>query len=114
MSCLMGTVFLDRLLWITLVFAVATCAYAAASTMVLNLPADIYWTGSVATVSGISGAGAGLGTIAATYLTGLVADRYSFEPILIVASLVPLAAAAAVLLGVRNTDATARGLVRAI
>ena len=50
--------------------------------MVLNLPADIYPTGSVASVSGLSGAGAGLGTIAATYLTGVVADRYSFAPIL--------------------------------
>jgi len=114
MSCLMATVVLDSLLWITLVFAVATCAYAAVSTMVLNLPADIYWTESVATVSGLSGAGAGLGTICATYLTGLVADRYSFEPILIAASLVPLAAAAAVLLLVRNTDATAQGVIRPI
>jgi ACS family hexuronate transporter-like MFS transporter len=114
MSCLMGTVFLHSLLWVTVVFAIATCAYAAASTMVLNLPADLYWTGSVATVSGMSGAGAGLGTIGATYLTGFVADHYSFEPILVVASIVPLLAVVAVLALVRNTDATARGLVRPI
>jgi ACS family hexuronate transporter-like MFS transporter len=82
--------------------------------MILNLPADLYWTGSVATVSGMSGAGAGLGTICATYLTGLVADHYSFEPILVVASIVPLLAVVAVLALVRNTEATARGLVRQI
>ena len=45
--------------------------------------------GSVASVSGLSGTGAGIGTIAATLLTGVVADRYSFEPMLIGASLVP-------------------------
>jgi ACS family hexuronate transporter-like MFS transporter len=46
----------------------------------------------VATVSGYSGAGAGVGTILSTLLIGWTADRYSFEPILIGASLVPLAA----------------------
>ena len=114
MSCLMATIFLRDLFWITAVFAIATCFYAAVSTMVLNLPADIYWTDSVATVSGMSGAGAGLGTICATYLTGFVVDRYSFEPILIGASIVPYVAAAAVLMLVRNTDATARSIVRRI
>jgi MFS transporter, ACS family, aldohexuronate transporter len=114
MSCLMATVHLQSLLWITLVFAIATCSYAAVSTMVLNLPADIYWTGSVATVSGMSGAGAGVGTICATYLTGFVADRYSFQPILIGASIVPYVAAVAVLALVRNTDATRRRIVRQI
>jgi MFS transporter, ACS family, hexuronate transporter len=73
---------------------------------VLNLPADIYPTHSVASVSGMSGTGAGIGTILATYLTGMVADRYSFGPILVAASMVPLVAAAAVLLLVRNTRAT--------
>ncbi len=51
---------------------------------------------SVASVSGMSGTGAGIGTIAATYITGAVADRYSFEPILIAASLIPLLAMLAV------------------
>jgi ACS family hexuronate transporter-like MFS transporter len=71
--------------------------------MVLNLPADIYPARSVATVSGLGGAAAGVGTIAATYLTGAVADRYSFEPILIGASLVPLLAVVALVTLVRNT-----------
>jgi ACS family hexuronate transporter-like MFS transporter len=71
--------------------------------MILNLPADIYRPQSVATVSGLSGAGAGMGTIAATLITGAVADRYSFGPILVGASLVPLLAVVAVLTLVRNT-----------
>jgi ACS family hexuronate transporter-like MFS transporter len=94
--------------------AVATFSYAALSTMILNLPADLYPTRSVASVSGLSGTAAGIGTIAASYTTGVVADRYSFEPILIGASLIPLLAMVAVLVLVRNNDATRRGIVSEI
>jgi ACS family hexuronate transporter-like MFS transporter len=95
-------------------FAIATFSYAALSTMILNLPADLYPTRSVASVSGMSGTAAGLGTIAATYATGVVADRYSFGPILIGASIIPLVAMLAILVLVRNNDATKRGLVSEI
>lgn len=114
MSTLMGSVMLTDLFSLALCFAVATCGYAALSTMLLNLPADVYRTGSVASVSGLSGAGAGVGTILATYLTGMMADRYSFEPILIAASIIPLVGVLAVLALVRNTRATTQGLVRSI
>jgi MFS transporter, ACS family, hexuronate transporter len=83
-------------------FALATFSYAALSTMILNLPADIYPAGSVGSVAGLGGSAAGIGTIAATYLTGYVADRYSFEPLLIGASLIPLAAMAALVVLVRD------------
>ncbi len=106
MTLIAAAAFLTSLWWITACLAISTLSYAALSTMVLNLPADIYPTHSVASVSGMSGTGAGIGTIAATYLTGMVADRYSFAPIMIVASMVPLVAAAAVLLLVKNTRAT--------
>jgi len=82
--------------------------------VILNLPADLYHSGSVASVSGMGGTGAGFGTIAAIYLTGWVADRYSFAPILMGASAVPLVALAAMLLLVRNTAATRAGLVQEI
>jgi len=95
-------------------FAIATFSYAAVSTMILNLPADIYPARSVGSVAGMGGSAAGIGTIAATYLTGIVADRYSFEPLLIGASLIPLVAMAAVLLGVRNGPATRAGIVNEI
>jgi len=98
----MASLLFSSLTALTICFAIATCSYAALSTMVLNLPADIYRHGSVATVSGMSGAAAGIGTIGATYLTGAVADRYSFEPILIGASLVPLLAVVVLVLLVRN------------
>jgi len=95
-------------------FAVATFSYAAVSTMILNLPADIYPARSVGTVAGLGGTAAGIGTIAATLVIGYVADRYSFEPLLIGASLIPLVGMTAVLLLVRNTDATRRGVVNDI
>jgi MFS transporter, ACS family, aldohexuronate transporter len=114
MTLLAPTVFVDSFTMLVACFAVATFSYAALSTMILNLPADVYPTGSVASVSGLSGTGAGIGTIAATLLTGTIADRLSFSPILIGASLVPLGCVAAVLLLVKNTEATRRGELRAI
>jgi ACS family hexuronate transporter-like MFS transporter len=106
MSGLMLSLLMHDLFLLTAVFAVSTCAYAAASTMVLNLPADLYWPGSVAA--------AGAVTICATYLTGAISDRYSFGPVLVAASVIPLVAVVAVLILVRNTNATTRGLVRRI
>ena len=44
-------------------FAISTFAYAAFSTIMLNLPADLFPSGSVAIVSGLGGTGAGIGTI---------------------------------------------------
>jgi len=95
-------------------FAVSTFAYAAFSTIVLNLPADLFPPGSVASVSGMGGTGAGIGTMTATLSIGYVADHYSFEPILVAASVVPLLAMAAVLILVRNDAATEAGLVKRI
>lgn len=114
MTLLIPTVFTNSYFWLVACFAISTLMYAAFSTMALNLPADIYPTGSVASVSGMSGTGAGIGTIIATYLTGLVADRYSFEPILIAASLIPLLALIAVVMLVRNNSATDQGIVNRI
>jgi ACS family hexuronate transporter-like MFS transporter len=114
MTLLAPTVWIDSYVVLVLCFAISTFCYAAVSTMILNLPADVYPTGSVASVSGLSGTGAGIGTITATLLIGTIADRMSFAPILIGASIVPLFAVAAVLLLVRNTDATEAGVVRRI
>jgi ACS family hexuronate transporter-like MFS transporter len=84
------------------------------STIILNLPADLYPSGAVASVSGLGGTGAGIGTIAAIYLTGWVSGRYSFEPILIGASIIPLLGMLAVLVLVRNNRATEQGMVKPI
>ena len=114
MTLLIPTVFTSSYFWLVACFAISTLAYAALSTMVLNLPADIYPTGSVASVSGMSGTAAAIGTITATYLIGWVSDRYSFKPILIAASLIPLLAVVAALTLVRNNRATQEGVVNPI
>jgi len=92
MACLAPAAFLNHFGALIALFALSTFSYAAWSTMALTLPSDLYPPSQVASVSGLSGTGAGLGTILSTFLIGWVADRFSFQPILIAASLIPLAA----------------------
>ena len=114
MTLLIPTVFTSDLFALAGLFAISTFAYAAFSTMALVLPSDLYRSTSVATVSGMSGTGAGIGTIISTYLIGYISDRYSFEPILITASIIPFIGMILVLLLVRNTKETDQGLVQPI
>jgi ACS family hexuronate transporter-like MFS transporter len=95
-------------------FAIATFSYAVMSTMALALPADLFENRAVASVAGLAGAAAGAGTLLSTYLIGIVADRFSFTPILITASLVPLAAAVLAVALVRNTAQSGRGVLKVI
>src|SRR5262249_7163920 len=55
MLFLIPTVFVESFFILVACFAFATFAYAAFSTVILNLPADIYPTRSVASVSGLGG-----------------------------------------------------------
>jgi ACS family hexuronate transporter-like MFS transporter len=102
MTLLIPTIFTSSLLALAGLFAVSTFAYAAFSTMALVLPSDLYRSDSVATVSGMSGTGAGLGTIVSTFLIGYVSDHYSFEPILITASFIPFLGMILVLILIRR------------
>jgi ACS family hexuronate transporter-like MFS transporter len=103
MTLLIPTIFTSNLLSLAGLFAVSTFAYASFSTMALVLPSDLYRSESVATVSGMSGTGAGLGTILSTFLIGYVSDHYSFEPILITASFIPFVGMILVLMLIRTT-----------
>lgn len=114
MTLLIPTVFITSLGGLVTCFAISTFSYAALSTVVLNLPADVYPSNSVASVSGLSGMAAGIGTIGATLEIGRVADTSSFAPILIGSSLIPLGAVLAVLLLVRNNRATDAGILNRI
>ena len=89
MLLLIPAVFVHSYVLLVLLFAYATFAYAAASTMFLALPADVFHTRAVASVSGLSGTAAGVGTLISTYLIGRITDKFSFEPIIIAASIVP-------------------------
>jgi ACS family hexuronate transporter-like MFS transporter len=104
MTLLIPTIFTSSLLALAGLFAISTFAYAAFSTMALVLPSDLYRSDSVATVSGMSGTGAGLGTIVSTFLIGYVSDHYSFEPILITASFIPFIGMILVLILIRPKE----------
>jgi len=119
-TLLIPTIFTVNLYVITLLFALATFSYASFSTIANVLPTDLYASEAVATVSGMSGTGAGIGTIIAFRLIGHYSDArqaagtHSFDPIVIAAGLIPFVGMILVLLLVRNTRATEQGLVRRI
>ena len=114
MTMLIPTIFVNGLFAIAGLFAVSTFAYATFCTMVLVLPSDLYQSNSVATVSGISGTAAGILTIVSTFLVGWISDHYSFAPILMVASIVPLIGAVLVLILIRNTKLSGTGVLKKI
>ncbi|HTT25311.1 MAG TPA: MFS transporter [Candidatus Sulfotelmatobacter sp.] len=120
MTLLMLTVFTTNLSVIALLFAVVTFTYAGFTVMANTLPADLFDSGSVASVSGLGGTATGLGTILAFKVIGYVSDArqatgtHSFDPILITAGIVPFLGMILTLLLVRNNEATERGLVRRI
>jgi ACS family hexuronate transporter-like MFS transporter len=105
---------------ITLLFALATFSYASFSTIANVLPTDLFHSKAVATVSGLSGTAAGIGTIVAFELIGHFSDArqatatHTFDPIVIVAGLIPFVGMILVLLLVRNNSATDQGLVKRI
>jgi ACS family hexuronate transporter-like MFS transporter len=92
-------------------FGLATLGYAACATVFLTLPADLFESRSVATVSGLAGMVTGFVTIAATYTIGTITDRYSFAPVLIAASAAPVLAAILVFALVRNTRNSGNGVL---
>ena len=119
-TLLIPTIFTTNLYVITALFALSTFCYAAFSTIANVLPSDLYPSEAVATVSGLerdgSGSGHHRGVLADWPLLGSAAgdDHARVDPIVIVAGLVPLVGMMLVLLLVRNTDATDRGLVRRV
>lgn len=117
---LIPTIRTTNLYAITALFAGATFAYASFSTIANVFPADLFYSDAVASMSGISGAGAGLGTVVAFELIGHFSDArsaaatHAFDPIVLIAGVVPFIGMLLVLLLVRNTRATDEGLVRPI
>ena len=119
-TLLIPTIFTTNLALLTLLFALATFSYASFTTIANVLPSDLFPSESVASVSGLSGTGASLGTIIVFELAGRLSDAriatgtHLFDPLMILAGLIPFTGMLLVLLLVRNTKATERGLVRKI
>lgn len=75
---------------------VVVFSYTAALANLLALPGDLYSAGSVASVWGLASVGAGLGGMIFSVVTGWMVDRWSFSPVFVVFSVLPLIAAAGI------------------
>ncbi len=73
---------------------IALVSFYGYSVNMLTIPADLVPPRLVASVSGLSGMGAGLGSIVFTFVVGRLADQYSFTPVFILVGLLPLVALA--------------------
>lgn len=120
MLLLIPTIFTAHLPTLTVLFALATFCYGAYTTIANVLPSDLFFSNSVASVSGMSGTGAAIGTIIVFELAGHLSDArlatgtHLFDPLMILAGLIPFAGMVLVLLLVRNNRATDQGLLRRI
>jgi ACS family hexuronate transporter-like MFS transporter len=119
-TLLIPTIFTVNLTTLTVLFAMATFCYGSYTTIANVLPSDLFFSGSVASVSGLSGTGAAIGTIIVFELAGHLSDArvatgtHLFDPLMILAGLIPFVGMILVLMLVRNTPATERGLLRRI
>jgi ACS family hexuronate transporter-like MFS transporter len=119
-TLLIPTIFTVNVYLLALLFGLATFSYASFTTIANVLPSDLFHSDSVASVSGLSGTGAAIGTIIVFLLAGKLSDArlstgtHLFDPLMIIAGLIPFTGMLLVLLLVRNTEATDRGLVRRI
>jgi ACS family hexuronate transporter-like MFS transporter len=88
--------------WAIALICVATWGYASWSTMGLSLPSDLYSPDVVASVTGLSGFGAGCVGALFTLAVGAIVQKFSYFPAFLAAGLVPLLATASVLLLIRE------------
>ncbi len=88
--------------------AFAVWGYASWSTMGLTFPSDLFPQDVVASVTGVSGLGAGLVGALFTLVVGKLVDRFSYYPAFFAAATMPLLATAAVLILLRPRQAVGR------
>ena len=96
--------------WALALICLALFGYAAWSTMGLTLPSDLFPPEVVASVTGLSGLGAGAVSTVFTLLIGALVDRFSYTPAFVVAGTMPLLATAAVLLLIRGGAGSTKGV----
>ena len=77
--------------------AFAVWGYASWSTMGLTFPSDLFPQDVVASVTGLSGLGAGLAGALFTLIVGKLVDKFSYYPAFFAAATLPLLATVAVL-----------------
>jgi ACS family hexuronate transporter-like MFS transporter len=87
--------------WALFLISFAVWGYASWSTMGLTFPSDLFPQDVVATVTGLSGLGAGLAGAVFTLLVGWLVDKFSYYPAFFLAATVPMLATISVLLLIR-------------
>jgi MFS transporter, ACS family, aldohexuronate transporter len=90
-----------------LLISLATWGFASWSTMGLTFPSDLFPQDVVASVTGLSGLGAGLVSTVFTLFIGFIVDKFSYFPAFVAAGTVPLLATAIVLWLIRAPDGSA-------
>jgi len=88
--------------------AFAVWGYASWSTMGLTFPSDLFPQDVVASVTGVSGLGAGLVGALFTLAVGKLVDRFSYYPAFFAAATMPLLATVAVLILLRPRQEVGR------
>ena len=87
--------------WALALISFAVWGYASWSTMGLTFPSDLFPQDVVASVTGISGLGAGLVSTSFTLTVGWLVDKFSYFPAFVAAGTIPFLATAAVLILIR-------------
>ena len=119
-AMLIPTILTRNLGVLTTLFAVACFCYGLYTTIANVLPTDLFYSESVASVSGLAGSGSAACTVVVYELAGRLSDAraslgtHRFDPLMILSGIIPLIGMVLVLLLVRNTEATEKGLVRRI
>lgn len=73
--------------------SIATFGYSGALANLLAIPGDVFPKDAVASIWGFASMGAGFGGMIFSLVTGWLVDRYSFRPVFVLFSLIPLLAA---------------------
>jgi ACS family hexuronate transporter-like MFS transporter len=96
--------------WALAFISCAVWGYASWSTMGLTFPSDLFPQDVVASVTGLTGLGAGLVSVLFTKIVGILVDQFSYLPAFMAAATIPLLATACVLILIHDPkQQTARG-----
>ena len=93
--------------WALALISFAVWGYASWSTMGLTFPSDLFPQDVVASVTGLSGLGAGIAGTLFTLAVGWLVDKFSYYPAFVAAATIPLLATASVLLLIRAPQPSA-------
>jgi MFS transporter, ACS family, aldohexuronate transporter len=94
--------------WALGLIAFAVWGYASWSTMGLTFPSDLFPQDVVASVTGLSGLGAGMAGAFFTMAVGSLVDRYGYHPAFFAAATLPLLATVSILALLRPAPAEQR------